>query len=93
MQVKEFLNYCARRNLSPLTVRNYRQHLKEYVVFLAGTKDIDETTPADLLEFICEQSEHVSAKSVNIKISSIRNYFDFCVRFRGMQTNPAFRVQ
>ena len=93
MQVKEFLNYCERRNLSPLTVRNYRQHLKEYVVFLAGTKDIDETTPGDLLEFICEQSELVSAKSVNIKISSIRNYFDFCVRFRGMQTNPALRVQ
>ncbi len=55
MKVKEFLNYCEKRNLSSLTVRNYRQHLKDYYVFLGGRVDIDDSTPNDLLEFVSEQ--------------------------------------
>ena len=39
MKVNEFLNYCEKRNLSSLTVRNYRRHLKELVIFLKGKKD------------------------------------------------------
>lgn len=93
MKVSDFLNYCAKRNLSELTVRNYRQHLKDYYTFLQGRKDIDETEPTDLLEFISEQRESVSARSVNIKMSSLRVYFDYMCRFQGMAKNPCLVIQ
>ena len=92
MKVNEFLNYCEKRNLSSLTVRNYRRHLKELVIFLKGTKDLDETTPTDLLEFVEEQRELVSPRSVNIKMASIRVYFDFLCRFEGLKKNPALVI-
>lgn len=92
MKVKEFLNYCEKRNLSSLTVRNYRQHLKDYYVFLGGRLDIDESTPNDLLEFVSEQRESVGAKSVNIKMSSLRVYFDFLCRFHGLKKNPCLSI-
>lgn len=92
MKVKEFLNYCEKRNLSSLTVRNYRQHLKDYYVFLGGRVDIDESTPNDLLDFVSEQRESVSAKSVNIKMASLRVYFDFVCRFYGLPKNPCLSI-
>lgn len=92
MKVNEFLNYCEKRNLSSLTVRNYRRHLKELVIFLKGKKDLDEATPTDLLEFVEEQREMVSPRSVNIKMASIRVYFDFLCRFEGLQKNPALVI-
>ena len=92
MKVKEFLNYCEKRNLSSLTVRNYRQHLKDYYVFLNGRADIDDSTPNDLLDFVSEQRESVSAKSVNIKMASLRVYFDFVCRFYGLQRNPCLSI-
>ena len=92
MKVNEFLNYCEKRNLSSLTVRNYRQHLKDYYVFLGGRIDIDDSTPNDLLDFVSEQRESVSAKSVNIKMASLRVYFDFVCRFYGLQRNPCLSI-
>lgn len=92
MKVNEFLNYCSKRNLSSLTVRNYRQHLKDYYVFLQGRKDMDETTPSDLLEFCQEQSEIVSPRSVNIKMTSLRVYFDFLCRFHDLKKNPCLVI-
>lgn len=92
MKVQEFLTYCEKRNLSKLTVRNYRQHLKDFYIFLQGRKDIDEVTSNDLLEFISEQAETVSARSVNIKMASLRVYFDFLCRFHGLQLNPTLAI-
>lgn len=92
MKVKEFLNYCEKRNLSSLTVRNYRQHLKDYYEFLCGRIDIDESTPGDLLEFVSEERESVSARSVNIKMASLRVYFDFLCRFHGLSKNPCLSI-
>ena len=92
MKVQEFLTYCEKRNLSRLTVRNYRQHLKDFYIFLQGRKDMDEVTSNDLLEFISEQAETVSARSVNIKMASLRVYFDFLCRFHGLQLNPTLAI-
>lgn len=92
MKVKEFLNYCEKRNLSSLTVRNYRQHLKDYYEFLSGRIDIDESTPSDMIEFVSEQRESVSARSVNIKMASLRVYFDFVCRFYGLPKNPCLSI-
>lgn len=92
MKVQEFLTYCEKRNLRCLTVRNYRQHLKDFYIFLQGQKDMDEVTSKDLLEFISEQAETVSARSVNIKMASLRVYFDFLCRFHGLQLNPTLAI-
>ena len=92
MKVNEFLNYCEKRNLSPLTVRNYRFHLKDYYCFLAGRKDLDESNPSDLLEYIEEDREKVSPRSINLKMASLRVYFDFLCRFHGLQVNPCLVI-
>lgn len=95
MKVKEFLEYEVRaKNLSPLTVRNYRRHLKEFCVWLEGRKDLDEITPEDIIAYMMHQrNRDLSPSSCNIYLATLRCYFDYCVRFQGMKSNPAAKVE
>lgn len=94
MKVKEFTNYESRaKNLSPLSVRNYVNHLRYLYVWLAGAHDLDETSPEEIIEFLMSERERgVSARTCNIYLTSFRCYFDYLVRFHGLSKNPAALV-
>lgn len=95
MKVKEFLSYQSMvKNLSPLTVRNYKNHIKEFVIFLGGSKDIDEVDYNDIVNFqLFLRERGLSPSSCNMYLQSLRCYYDYCVRFQGMPSNPACRVE
>ena len=95
MKVKEFLNYEVRaKNLSPLTIRNYKRHLKDFVVWLEGRKDLDDADPSEIVEFLMSlRGRDLSPSSCNVYLQSLRCYYDYCVRFEGMKSNPAVKVE
>lgn len=95
MKVKEFLDYEERaKNLSPLTIRNYRRHIKSFVIYMQGAKDLDECNESDIVNFLISERERgMSAQSCNLILQSIRNYFDYLVRFHGFRSNPAVKVE
>lgn len=94
MKVSEFSKYESRaKNLSPLSVRNYVAHIKYFYVWLQGAHDLDESTTEEIIDFLMSERERgVSARTCNLYLSSIRNYFDYLVRFHGLQKNPAANV-
>jgi len=95
MKVKEFLDFEVRaKNLSPLTVRNYKRQIKEFVVFLEGRKDVDDVEPSDIINFMMYlRGRDLSPSSCNLYLQALRCYFDFCVRFHGLKSNPAVKVE
>lgn len=94
MKVQEFQKFESRaKNLSPLSVRNYVNHLRYLYCWLAGAHDLDETTTEEIIEFLMSERERgVSARTCNIYLTSFRNYFDYLVRFHGLAKNPAANV-
>lgn len=94
MKVQEFQKYESRaKNLSPLSVRNYVAHIKYFYVWLQGAHDIDESSTEEITEFLISERERgVSARTCNLYLSSLRNYFDYLCRFHGLQKNPAINV-
>lgn len=94
MKVQEFQKYESRaKNLSPLSVRNYVAHIKYYYVWLQGAHDLDESSTEEITEFLISERERgVSARTCNLYLSSLRNYFDYLCRFHGLQKNPAINV-
>lgn len=94
MKVQEFQKYESRaKNLSPLSVRNYVAHIKYFYVWLQGAHDLDESSTEEITEFLISERERgVSARTCNLYLSSLRNYFDYLCRFHGLQKNPAINV-
>ena len=93
MFVNEFLGYCGARNLSALTIRQYRMNLKEFYGFMAErNKDVDDATPQDVASFQLSLSQRIKPQSVNACLSAVRSYFGYMVKFQGMAANPAVQV-
>lgn len=94
MKIKEFTQYESRaKNLSPLSVRNYVNHLRYLYCWLQGAHDLDETTTTEIIDFLMSERERgVSARTCNLYLSSFRSYFDYLCRFHGLGSNPAVNV-
>lgn len=94
MKVQEFQKFESRaKNLSPLSVRNYVNHLRYLYCWLQGAHDLDETTTEEIINFLMSERERgVSPRTCNIYLTSFRCYFDYLVRFHGLAKNPAANV-
>lgn len=84
--LQEFVQYlAAERRYSPLTVRNYRHDIEEFLAWL-GTDDAHfdpkRITTSDIRERIIFRMEqgHVGAASMNREISSLRTLFRWLLR-------------
>ncbi len=82
----DFIRYLqAERRYSPLTVRNYRHDVEQFLAWL-GVGDTDfnpcQVTTEDIREWIIFRTEtgHVSAASMNREISSLRALFRWLLR-------------
>lgn len=96
MKTKEFLyfieNVC---NYSHCTYLSYSRALEEFEKFLM-LNDISEADiqPRDVRDFMAELTERgLAPRSVNLYLSAIRSYFDYCCRFYNLQFNPASVVR
>ncbi len=91
-ELEAFLAYLKHeKNSSPHTITNYRRDLLQLKQFLEGKKlslqDIDNVLLRGFLAVLYERGEKKS--TVGRKLAAIRSFFQFCVRKRWMDDNPA----
>ena len=84
--IPDFVQYLeAERRYSPLTVRNYRHDVEQFLAWL-GVADADfeprRITTEDIREWILHRTEQggVSAASMNREVSSLRALFRWLLR-------------
>ncbi len=96
--LEAFIVYLqAERRYSPLTVRNYRHDIGEFIDFLGLAPDEFRpcaVTPDDIREWVVSLTdEHkLSSVSVNCKIAALRSFFRW-LRANGVVTkNPLLKI-
>ena len=91
-ELEGFIAYLKyERNASPHTISNYRRDLLQLAHYLESKKlslkDIDNIVLRGFLAVLYERGEKKS--TVGRKLAAIRSFFQFCVRKRWMDDNPA----
>jgi tyrosine recombinase XerC len=87
-----FLAYLKHeKNASPHTITNYRRDILQLAQFLKDKRlclqDIDNVVLRGFLAALYERGEKKS--TVGRKLAAIRSFFQFCVRKRWLDDNPA----
>jgi integrase/recombinase XerC len=96
--IEAFITYLeAERRYSPLTVRNYRRDVADFMKFL-GVEPAD-FRPAgvsvdDLREWIVSMSSsgHLSPASINRALASVRSFFRWMHSQGIIEANPCLRI-
>lgn len=99
--ITQFTNYVAdERKFSPRTVRAYEMDLMKFAAFLESRKqmDVKAVTRDDIRAFISELSRNGikkknAAVTIARKLSSIKSFFKYLVRFNVLAANPAADVE
>ena len=91
-ELEGFIAYLKyERNASPHTISNYRRDLLQLAHYLESKKlslkDIDNIVLRGFLAVLYDRGEKKS--TVGRKLAAIRSFFQFCVRKRWMDDNPA----
>lgn len=93
--IEQFVNYLRyERNVSPITICNYRGDLELFRTFLTPpgekTMALDEVDARIIREFVGWLYDRKLQKvSVARKLAALRTFFKFCVRERITKQNPA----
>lgn len=93
--LNSFVRYIAsERRLSPNTVESYSRDLRQWEDYVTdnGERDLcpSTTVMGDLRLWISHLSRSkISQRSIRRKVQSLRAFFDFMMRRRGMLYNPA----
>lgn len=102
MLYDDFISYLkGERGASPLTVRAYARDLQEFTEFIAASVGADPSgidlmaaTQADVRAWIASLSAAESRSSTLArKLQSLRSFFNYLCRHRGLETNPAKRLR
>jgi len=91
-ELEGFIAYLKyEKNASPHTISNYRRDLLQLAHYLESKKlslkDIDNIVLRGFLAVLYDRGEKKS--TVGRKLAAIRSFFQFCVRKRWMDDNPA----
>lgn len=89
--ISDFSNFISKeRNLSELTVRNYRNDLIQFNNYL-NSKDIkiENTSNSEIRIYISNLiEENYSRKSIYRKITSIKSFYNYLSRNKLIENNP-----
>lgn len=94
LTLDRFLGYLASvKRFSPLTVRNYRRDVANFLAWLDTTgRDPapQKITSDDIRAWIVHRTEtgHIGAASMNRELSSLRSFFRYLQRSREIDKNP-----
>jgi len=91
-ELEAFLEYLKHeRNASPHTIASYQRDLKQLAVYLKKKNiSLKRTDNVVLRGFLATLYEKRNKKStVARKIAAIRSFFQFCIRKRWLEDNPA----
>ncbi|MCS7275702.1 MAG: site-specific tyrosine recombinase XerD [Dehalococcoidia bacterium] len=86
---------AAERNLSPYTVRNYRNDLRQFFEFLAREElQVASLTRQDFRAYLSLLHQKGTAPaSVARKVSTVRSFYRFLVREGAIPSNPLEQVR
>lgn len=71
-----YRRYLKRRNLSPYTVRNYLNSLKQFLAWLkVPLEQVTHQEISAYIEFLHERRNH--PKTINCQLNSIRSFYSF----------------
>lgn len=98
LKVEDFLNYLRlERNYSKLTVKSYREDLREFELFFKNIEDamswesVDSDVIRDWMESLMDKGN--SAASVNRKLSALRSFYRYALRRELVESDPAHEIQ
>lgn len=98
LKVEDFLNYLRlERNYSKLTVKSYREDLREFELFFKNIEDamswesVDSDVIRDWMEFLMDKGN--SAASVNRKLSALRSFYRYALRRELVESDPVHEIQ
>lgn len=91
--VEKFIEYISvEKRYSPHTVASYHRDLKDFSLFLLQTESHQDFSRIDkkvIRNFIADLSEkHISKRSINRKLSSLRSFFLFLLKIGEVQVSP-----
>lgn len=90
---EKFLDYLQlEKRYSPHTITSYRKDLEDFYCFFLKTESSEDIAKADkkiIRNFIVELSEHhISKRSINRKLSSLRSFFLFLLKIGEIEVSP-----
>lgn len=98
MLTEDFLEYFrTERNKSELTVLSYRKDLEEFETFFESLKEnitwtnVDESVVREWVIYLMDE-QHMTASSVNRKLSALRSFFHYLLRMQVVTSNPMTRI-
>jgi Site-specific recombinase XerD len=90
--LEAYLRYLlAEKNLSPLTLRNYRSDLTHFATYLREEEDADPTTADRMMlrRYLGALKEQgMAGASLTRKVSTIRSFYRFLVREGKLESSP-----
>lgn len=94
----KFISYLKlEKNYSDLTIKSYERDLLDlinYLLEIEGVEDIKKVQTKHLRNFIINLSKkHLSEKTINRKISTIRSYFKFLLKIELINENPVVHLK
>lgn len=96
---KAFLTYIrCELNLSARTILSYGYDLRQWAAFAAETLgpdyDVRDATVNDLRLWVASlAAAGISRRSIRRKVQTLRAFFDFLMKRRGCESNPAAEIQ
>lgn len=100
MLYDEFISYLqGEKSCSPLTVRSYGSDLRDFIKFLSRRSgqrnpDLRLASESDVRGWLATLAEgHLSNSSIARKLQSIRAFYNYLVRHRGLTANPTKSVR
>lgn len=96
--IDRFVQYIqAEKRYSLHTIMAYRRDLNQFLLFLERKYDIDDVLSADfeiIRSFIIDLKESgVENSSINRKISSLRSFYNYCLREKVIRVTPMLGVK
>ena len=92
-QIDEYLNHLAsQRGLSPVTIKNYRRNLTEFILLLTEKK-INQwaSLESDHVRIMVKKlnQKGIKARSIATKLSALRSFLAYLVQNEALTFNPA----
>lgn len=91
-EIQQFLLYLKHeKNASPHTINNYRRDLEQFSAYLStrkvSLKEIDHRVLRGFLAKLYQKQDKKS--TVSRKLAAIRSLFQFCIKKKWLEDNPA----
>jgi integrase/recombinase XerC len=95
--ISGFINYIQfERRYSNHTISSYQLDLAQFFTYLLENYDITDLNEISHLQvrswMAALKDQHLSSKTINRKISSLKSFFKYCLRHNFLQGNPMTKV-